>query len=441
MRQPRRAPILLAYAAFVLVGVNAGVNGVLLAAQMDDYAVSRATLGLTFFAGSAGFVLAGVTAGALIHRFGTRLAVAIGGCVYVSAALYAGTRPAFVAFVLLQIASGYGVGVLESVLNAYLSALPHPTTLLNRLHGFFGVGALLGPPLAARIVAVASWPTVMLLLGAAAVPLTAGFLIAYPRAESDPAATVPAGSKPTGSDPAGSDPAGSDPTGSDPTGSDPTAVKPEPPAPDGGLAGLAVRQSGVLLGAALLTVYVGLELGVGNWAYAYLVQARGQAEALAGYAVSGYWLGLTAGRFLLGPIVTRLGLTAAGLMRTCLTGVTLVAALTWLLPGRAAAAAGLALLGFFLGPVFPTAMALAPRLTTTRLVPAAIGIMNAGSVVGGSLLPWLAGAIAGRAGVWTLLPFTLALSLLQHGIWWPMARRVGACPESPPRTAGSGART
>src|SRR5690349_4796371 len=72
-RRPWRAPVLLAYAAFVLVGVNAGVNGVLLAAQMDDYAVSRATLGLTFFASSAGFVLAGVTAGALIHRFGTRI--------------------------------------------------------------------------------------------------------------------------------------------------------------------------------------------------------------------------------------------------------------------------------------------------------------------------------------------------------------------------------
>ena len=431
MRQPHSAPVALAYAAFVLVGLNAGVNGVLLAAQIDDYAVSRAALGLTFFAGSAGFMLAGVTVGALFHRFGTRIVVAAGGCVYVLASLYAATRPAFVAYVVLQVASGYAVGVLESVLNVYLSALPGATTLLNRLHGFFGVGALLGPPLAARIVAVASWPTVMLLLGAAAVPLTAGFLIAYPRAEPDPAAAVPARSKPAGSDPAGSDP----------TGSDPTAVKSEPPARDGGLAGLAVRQSGVLLGAALLTVYVGLELGVGNWAYAYLVQARGQAAALAGYAVSGYWLGLTAGRFLLGPIVTRLGLTAAGLMRTCLTGVTLVAALTWLLPGRAAAAAGLALLGFFLGPVFPTAMALAPRLTTARLVPAAIGIMNAGSVVGGSLLPWLAGAIAGRAGVGTLLPFTLALSLLQHGIWWPMARRVGACPESPPRTAGSGART
>jgi hypothetical protein len=50
--------------------------------------------------------------------------------------------------------------------------------------------------------------------------------------------------------------------------------------------------------------------------------------------------------------------------------------------------------------------------------------MNAGSVVGGSLFPWLAGAVAEGVGVWTLLPFALALSLLQHVIWWPMARRV-----------------
>jgi fucose permease len=383
-------PVALAYAAFVLVGVNAGVNGVLLAAQMDDYAVSRATLGLTFFAGSAGFFLAGVTAGALIQRFGIRIAVAAGGCAYVVAALYAGTRPAFAAFVVLQIVSGYGIGLLESVLNAYLSALPNATTLLNRLHGFFGVGALIGPPLAAWIVTVTSWPRVMLLLAAAAVPLTAGFLLVYPRA-----------------------------------GSDPATAKPEAPEA-GGLARLALRQRGVLLGAVLLTVYVGLELGVGNWVFGYLVETRGQTDVLAGYAVSGYWLGLTAGRFLLSPIVTRLGFTAAGLMHICVVGVTVITALTWLLPGQAAAATGLVLLGFFLGPIFPTAMAVAPRLTTARLVPAAIGIMNAGSVVGGSAFPWLAGAIAEGAGIWTLLPFALALSLLQQAIWWPMARQLGA---------------
>jgi fucose permease len=390
MTPARRAPVLLAYAAFVLVGLNAGVNGVLLAAQMGDYGVSRATIGLTFFTGSAGFVLAGITAGALIHRFGIRFGVATGGCGYALAALYAGTRPAFVALVVLQIAIGYGTGLLESVLNVELSALPGATTLLNRLHGFFGVGALLGPPLAAAIVAAASWPTVMLVLGAVAIPLTAGFLIVHP-----------------------------------PTGPDPAEPGPQSPDPEG-RTGLAVRQRGVLLGAALLTVYVGLEIGVGNWAFGYLVGARGQAAAVAGYVVSGYWFGLTAGRFLLSPIVTRLGFTAAGLMRICLAGVTLVTALTWLLPGTIAAAAGLVLLGFFLGPIFPTTMAIVPRLTSARLVPAAIGVMNAGSVVGGSAFPWLAGAIAGVAGVRTLLPFALALSLLQHVIWVPTARRIGA---------------
>jgi fucose permease len=402
MRQRWRAPVVLAYAAFVLAGVNAGVNGVLLAAPMDDYAVSRATLGLTFFSGSAGFVLGGVTAGALVHRFGTRIAVATGSGVYVLAAVYAGTRPAFAAFVVLQIASGYALGVLESVLNAYLSALPKATTLLNRLHGFFGVGALIGPPLAAWIVTVASWPTVMLVLAAAAVPITALFLVFYP-----------------------------------PAGSDPATVKLGAAAP-GGLTRLALRQPGVLLGAALLAVYVGLEIGVGNWAFGYLVDARGQTGALAGYAVSGYWSGLTAGRFLLSPIVTRLGLGPAGLMHTCLAGVTSVTALTWLLPGKAAATAGLVLLGFFLGPIFPTAMAVVPRLTTARLVPTSIGIMNAGSVVGGSSFPWLAGAVAGSAGVWTLLPFALVLALFQQAIWWPMARRVGAHRASPSRTAAPG---
>ena len=389
MRRPEGMPVALAYAAFVFVGVSAGVNGVLLVAQMDDYGVSRATIGLTFFTGSAGFVLAGATAGTLIHRHGTRIALALGGGVYVLAALYIATRPPFVAFVVLQVASGYAIGVLESVLNAYLTALPNATTLLNRLHGFFGVGALIGPPLATWIVGGASWPVVWLVLAAVAIPLAVGFLISYPRPPSDPAVTTEDGH----------------------------------PARAGLLSG-TLRQWGVLLGATLLTVYVGLEIGVGNWSFSYLVDARGQGEVLAGYVVSGYWLGLTAGRFLISPIATRLGLTTVGLMYTCLAGVIATALQTWLLPGTVPAVVGLVLLGFFLGPIFPTTMALAPQLTTARLVPAAIGVMNAGSVIGGAALPWLAGVIAQGLGVWMLLPFTLALAVLQLLVWWPMARLI-----------------
>lgn len=393
----RQFSVVLAYAAFVLVGISAGINGVLLVAQMDDYGVSRSTIGLTFFTGSAGFVLAGATAGSLIHRAGTRVALAVGGCAYVLAALYTATRPPFIAFVVLQIATGYAMGTLESVLNAYLAGLPNATTLLNRLHGFFGVGALIGPPLANWITDLSTWPAVWLVLALVAAPITAGFLLAYPRTDPPPAQA------------------------------EATAKNRH------------LLQGGVLLGAILLAVYVGLELGVGNWGFSYLVDARDQSDLLAGYVVSGYWLGLTAGRFLLSPLVTRLGLTAVGLMYTCLAGVTAAALLTWVLPGTVPAVVGMVLLGFFLGPIFPTAMAVVPLLTSARLVPSAIGVMNAGSVVGGSALPWLAGTIAQGAGVWTLLPFTLVLALLQLVVWLPMARliKAGRAPIREPEGAES----
>src|SRR5690606_34359001 len=162
----------------------------------------------------------------------------------------------------------------------------------------------------------------------------------------------------------------------------------------------------------------------GNWAFTYLVEEHGQADLLAGYTVSGYWLGLTLGRFLISPAAGRIGLTPVGMTFGCLSGVGLAAAVTWLVPSAAAASVGLVLLGFFLRPSFPPAMAGVPRLPSARLVPTAIGVMNAGSVVGGAALPWLAGATAQGIGVWALPPFTLLLALPQIVIWWRMARRM-----------------
>ena len=145
--RPGLLPVVVSYAAFVLVGVSAGVSGVLLPSQMAGYGVDRATIGITFFTSSAGFVLAGLSTGALIYRSGVRVALTAGGSAYVLAGLYLATRPPFAAFVLVQFVVGYATGVLESVLNTYLAALPEATTLLNRLHAFFGVGALAGPVL------------------------------------------------------------------------------------------------------------------------------------------------------------------------------------------------------------------------------------------------------------------------------------------------------
>jgi fucose permease len=398
-RDQERSRVLLAYTAFVLVGVSAAVGGVLLPAQILDYGVSKATIGLIFVTGSAGFALSGVTAGALIHRAGFRTALAVGGAAYLLAALGTAARPPFVVLVLVQVLLGYGTGVLESVLNAYLAGLPEPSGPLNRLHAFFGVGALIGPSLAAWMLSRVSWPTVWLVLALLCVPLLVAFVMAYPRAA-------------------------------------PAEASHEPPPARGRerLLAAVLRERAVVLGAVFLSIYVGLEMSVGSWAFTFLIESWHQRDVLAGYAVTGYWLGLTVGRFVISPAGGRLGLSAISVTSGCLVGVGLGAVLVWLAPVALVASAGLAVLGFFLGPLFPTVMSVAPRLTVARLVPTAVGLMVGTSVVGGAALPWLAGVVAQHAGAWTLLPYSIGLTALLGTVWWRLARRLPPGQEQPRRT-------
>ncbi|MFC4532545.1 MFS transporter [Sphaerisporangium dianthi] len=488
----QRASVALANAAFVLAGISAGVGGVLLPSQIADYRVDNATIGITFFTFSAGFMLAGATSGVLIHRFGIRAAVVAGCGAYVLAALYTATRPPFAAFLAVQVVAGYGSGLLESALNAYLTRLPAATTLLNRLHAFFGVGALLGPLLAAWVLTLAPWPAVWLVLALLCLPLAAGFLAIYPRDDVAPrhhetitgpdAATTGPGTAPAGSGVAATSSGVAAPgsgmasaadeegghhaemtaarhdarddaphdTPHDPLRDAPQGAPDDPPRdapPDtpqdaprdvppvvagsedseragGGLLAGVLRAPALLLASALLSVYVGLEVSVGNWGFTFLVHEHAQQSLTAGYTVSGYWLGLTLGRFLISPAATRIGLTATGMVFMCMVGIIAGAALTWLAPGPAVAGAGFVLLGFFLGPVFPTVMAVVPRLTAARLVPTAIGVLNGMSVIGGAALPWLAGVIAQGVGLWTLMVFALVLALLQLVLWQLVVARM-----------------
>jgi fucose permease len=169
---------------------------------------------------------------------------------------------------------------------------------------------------------------------------------------------------------------------------------------------------------------VGLEIGVGNWAYSLLTEEHGQGPLLAGWSVSGYWLGLTLGRFVISPVAARAGLTAAGTSFACLVGVTGTALLGWVAPTGAVATVALVLMGCFLGPLFPTAIAVVPDLAEPRLVATAIGVINGLSVLGGALFPWLAGALAQGVGVWTLLPFATVLAVTQLVLWRQVTTRM-----------------
>jgi fucose permease len=396
-----RLSVAAAYCAFVLVGVSAGVGGVLLPAQMADYGVDRTKIGITFFVFSAGFMLAGSTVGALIHRIGARLSLTLGAGLFAASAFYLATRPPFAGLIAVQLVQGLGVGILESALNAHLTQLPRASQRVNRLHAFFGVGALVGPALAAWMLRYWAWTRVWLVVGLVIVPL----LIAFVRVFTELPAVEPH---------------------ADEAGDGGGAHQ--------GLFSATVRDRTVLLGALFLAIYVGLEISVGNWGFSFLTDYRGLGHLAAGYAVSGYWFGLTAGRFVIAPTAARLGLDEIGMTFACLVGILAATGLIGVASAPLPAGIGLVLLGFFLGPVFPTTMAITPRLTRPRLVATAIGLINGVSVIGGSALPWLAGTVAQAAGMGTLVPFCLVLGALLVLAWWRLARRIPVA-----REVGSGA--
>ena len=67
-RHPVRPSVLVAYAAFVQVGLAASAGGVLLPAQIADYGVGRAAIGVCFFTFAAGFILSSFSSGAAACR-------------------------------------------------------------------------------------------------------------------------------------------------------------------------------------------------------------------------------------------------------------------------------------------------------------------------------------------------------------------------------------
>ncbi|HEV2783559.1 MAG TPA: MFS transporter [Actinophytocola sp.] len=171
-------------------------------------------------------------------------------------------------------------------------------------------------------------------------------------------------------------------------------------------------------------MYVGVEIGLGNWTYSLLVEDRALGALLAGWVVSGYWFGFTAGRFVLSPLAERFGVGPVALVRGCLAVVVGAGLVVWLVPGAVAAAAGLVVLGVALGPLYPLTVAVLPSMAPGRLVPTGIGLLVGVSVIGGALFPWLAGTLAESAGLGTLLPFVLCLTAVLMVTWWRVSARM-----------------
>ncbi len=393
-----RIQIGLAFFGFLLVGLLSGAWGVLLPSVSDFYHVDKAVVGSLFFASATGYFLSALCSGPLVQKLGQRWYLIIGTTAFLFGCLVLVAKPPFLLMFVTRVLMGIGVAVIESGLNMFIAALPNNTSRLNYLHAFFGVGALIGPVVASGLLSIYwDWSSIFLIWAAVTLLLLVGFILFFQQQPAQ-ASVQESGEEKSESQ------------------------EPERAANNGLLA--ALKLPIVWLATLYLFVYCGVETNLGNWGYSFLLENRHEQELLAGWIVSGYWMGLTLGRFTFNDVAKRLRISTSGMMYYAIGGTLLGLLILMVLPGIVADVLGFVLIGFSLGPIYPTTVALVPRLVPAPIIATTIGFLIGLSTLGIALFPWFAGVLAQYSSIWSLLPYTAILALAMGGSWIGIARKL-----------------
>lgn len=377
------APLLvLAYVAFVSIGLPDTVLGVVWPSLRAAFDLPQALLAAPLATGAAAYFLSGILAGRLIGGLGigrllaaSTALVAVGVCGF-------GLAPAFAIFLACGALVGFGSGAVDAGLNTYVARHFAPRHM-TWLHAAYAAGASVGPALMTALLARdLSWRLGYLAIAAVLASLALAFTAARNLWATGAAAVVVDA------------PGGHGPPVHEAT---PTAWR-------------ALRQPIVRLQIALFFLYAGVEVTAGQWSYTVLTESRDVDAATAGGEVTLYWGGLLTGRVLAGFVVERVG--NVRLLRWATASAVLASAAFAVpsLPGPASAVA-LALISFSLAPIYPGLMAETPRRVGAAALHA-VGFQVSAATLGIAAVPAAAGAIATELGLPAIPPLVVVCSAL-----------------------------
>jgi fucose permease len=359
------------YFAFILLGLTSAALGPALPNLAQQTSSALGEIGLIFTAASFGFLLGSLSVGRAYDRLpGNRLLafsllIASIGLALIPRIDYLWLLTGAV-FLM-----GLGQGALDMGANLLLVWVhrARATPYLNGLHFFFGVGALSAPLLIAQSLLHTNSITPAFSL-MALVPLPAVVYLMRLPSPSTPAQA---------------------------TQGDPRSV----------------NLTLVALLSLVFALYVGAEVGFGNWIYTYAIELGLGNVASAAYLTSGFWGALMTGRLLIIPIAARFSPQRIILadFAGCLISLGLI---LWFPHSSWIMWLGALGLGLSMASIFPTLLAYAEQHMT--LSGQATRWFFVGTGAGGMILPWLMGQLFAQFGalsvMWAvLLDLTLGLAI------------------------------
>lgn len=370
--------ILLAYIAFISLGLPDGLLGVAWPSMRKDFGMPLDALGLLFISGMIGYLTSSFFSGKVMARLGVGRLLAV-SCLLTGAGLIGYTlAPAYWLIVALGVVGGLGAGAIDAGINTYIAS-EHGEGLMQWLHASFGIGVTLGPIImTAGINLFQTWRTGYLVVGSAQIALAACFAVTAGMWKRE--------------------------DGSAKQEEDKRLLDYKTSMRE------TIRQVGVWVSIMLFFIYVGVELTLGHWSYSLLTESRGIAPQTAGLLAGGYWGMFTVGRVLAGLYAQKAGtdLLLRGSILSALAGALL---LLWN-PSDTVSLIGIAVVGFSIAPIFPALVSSTGRRVSARHAANTIGMQISAAGLGGALLPGLAGALARRISLEVIPVFLVSLIVL-----------------------------
>ncbi len=365
--------ISLAFYSFIVLGVLESSYGVLLPSIIATFNLNSATITSLFLSQFIGYIGAALVSSSQSNHVGYIRMLLLASIVLIFALAIYITTPIWPLMIAGGVLLGSGMGLIDVSSNTYIANDVDNADTIGYLHGFYGIGALLGPAIATSLLNTAlNWRLAYLIFIWMVVLLALGTLFSEKRNY------VPL-----------------------------VKQKVEPNTNTWQHLREVLCKPVVFISAFFLLVYVGTEASIGYWAYSFQTLIHDIPKIQAGYSVSAYWMGLTLGRMGMRRMVRTVG----AIRTTEFSLIILIIGLLfwWFVPSQLIS---LPIMGLALAAIYPTIILLASQSVPTRSVSSTVGFLSSVGNLGSAIFPTSVGIFSTWIGLKNLPIMMLSLSIL-----------------------------
>lgn len=353
-------------------GLNDSAPGALLPYIETWYGIGYAVVSTIWISNAVGFILAAFLSDFICSRLGRAKTLMLSEISVIAGYIAIACPVPFPVVVVAYMFVGFGEALGIALNNVFCANLVNSTVILGGAHGSYGIGGILGPIIATALVSNGvHWSRFFAIAIAIRVFNLAAVGWSFWNYEKEGTTQFNNSLEQIASRQAAAELG------------EPSKRR---------LLGRALNNRVTIIGALFIFAYQGAEVSESGWFISFLISERHGNPARVGYVTSGFWAGITVGRFVLTHIAHRVGEKRFVFALT--VGTIGFQLLAWFVPNIIGDAVSVAIVGLLLGPVYPCAATVFTRLLPANIQIFAIGFISSAGSSGGAVVPFITGLVS-----------------------------------------------